>query len=305
MAGKPSFTVAMPEWHSALAMVVKHLNSTEFPGRLINALSKVVKFNHSVVFAYRGTDQPLALYDTFTPEQQEVFVTMYQAGPYLLDPFYQAYRNKTASGLYRIKQLAPDRFYQSEYFRSYYVQTGLKEEIGFLLDVPGGIRIVISLMRLKGSPLFSEREMALLHGVEPVVRALANRHWHNLEHGWSGKPWYLGMTALETQIDNAFQDFGRSILTPRECEVVGMVLRGHSSDSISQQLEIAQGTVKIHRKNIYKKLRISSQSELFSLFISSLYTDDKKALIIAASSALPREARSGRCQRKRVGLRNP
>ncbi len=279
MAQKPPSAIALSEWHSALGKVITHLNSAVFPGQLVRSLSQVVGFNHSVMFAYRGADQPLALHDTFTPEKREVFVTMYQAGPYLLDPFYQAYRNKIEPGLYRIKQLAPDRFYQSEYFRSYYVQTGLKEEIGYFLDVPGGIMIVISLMRSKASPAFSEREMALLHGVEPVVRALANRHWFNLEHGWPSQHWHPGMTALETQIDNAFQDFGRSILTPRECEVVGMVLRGHSSDSISQQLGIAQGTVKIHRKNIYNKLRISSQSELFSLFISSLYTDDNRSLL--------------------------
>lgn len=283
--------MALPEWHSALGRVIEQQNSAAFPGSLVDALSKVVGFNHSVMFAYRGTDQPLALHDTFTPEQREVFVTMYQAGPYLLDPFYQAYRNKVAPGLYRIRQLAPDRFYQSEYFRSYYIQTGLKEEIGFLLDVPGGIRIVISLMRSKASPAFSEREMMLLHGVEPVVRALANRHWLSLEHGWSGELWYPGMTALETQIDDAFQDFGRSILTQRECEVVGMVLRGHSSYSISQQLGIAQGTVKIHRKNIHKKLGISSQSELFSLFISSLYTDGKKEPGLATLSARAPQAR--------------
>jgi hypothetical protein len=69
------------------------------------------------------------------------------------------------------------------------------------------------------------------------------------------------------------------------------VLRGHSSDSISQQLGIAQGTVKIHRKNIYNKLKISSQSELFSLFISSLYTDAKKETGLATLSAPPSKAR--------------
>ena len=49
-----------------------------------------------------------------------------------------------------------------------------------------------------------------------------------------------------------------------------MVLRGHSSNSIGRQFQITTGTVKIHRKNIYAKLGISSQSELFSHFISFL-----------------------------------
>ncbi len=48
------------------------------------------------------------------------------------------------------------------------------------------------------------------------------------------------------------------------------MLRGHSSESISRRFGIYTGTVKIHRKNIYAKLGISSQSELFSRFISYL-----------------------------------
>jgi len=49
-----------------------------------------------------------------------------------------------------------------------------------------------------------------------------------------------------------------------------MVLRGHSSESIGRLFQIATGTVKIHRKNSYAKLGISSQSELFSHLISCL-----------------------------------
>ena len=60
------------------------------------------------------------------------------------------------------------------------------------------------------------------------------------------------------------------MLTHRECEIAGLILKGHSSKSIARIIEISPGTVKIHRKNIYRKLGISSQSELFSLFLGNL-----------------------------------
>jgi DNA-binding CsgD family transcriptional regulator len=63
---------------------------------------------------------------------------------------------------------------------------------------------------------------------------------------------------------------GEGILTPREREVVELTLRGHSADAIGKLLGIAPGTVRIHRKNIYAKLRINSQGELFSEFISAI-----------------------------------
>jgi len=49
-----------------------------------------------------------------------------------------------------------------------------------------------------------------------------------------------------------------------------MILRGHSALSIATTLDIAEGTVKNHRKSIYSKLSIASQQELFTKFITSV-----------------------------------
>ena len=45
---------------------------------------------------------------------------------------------------------------------------------------------------------------------------------------------------------------------------------GPTVREIGRHFHISTGTVKMHRKNIYGKLGISSQSELFSRFISYL-----------------------------------
>jgi DNA-binding NarL/FixJ family response regulator len=47
-------------------------------------------------------------------------------------------------------------------------------------------------------------------------------------------------------------------------------LRGHSSKSIARDLGIAPGTVMVHKRNLFSKLGITSQYELFSLFIDKL-----------------------------------
>ncbi|WP_222422688.1 helix-turn-helix domain-containing protein [Rheinheimera sediminis] len=51
-----------------------------------------------------------------------------------------------------------------------------------------------------------------------------------------------------------------------------MLLQGFDSEDIAQQLNIAVGTVKNHRKKIYAKLQIGSLSELFQLFLTHLLT---------------------------------
>lgn len=254
-------------WHPALGEVIRQLDGPLFAPALARALRQVAPYDYTVIFGYRGEDRPLDLYDDFGKDKRDIFVTVYQAGPYLLDPFFHASRSDVAPGLYRMRDLAPDRFYQSEYYRSYYVQTGLTEEIGFFLATDDGARVVISLMRAGHSPAFSTREMTRLHAVAPVVIAAAERNWGGLALRFESA---AETRAAEATLRAAFAAFGRHRLTSRESEVVAMVLRGHSSEAIAAALRIAPGTVKIHRKNIYAKLGIGSQAELFSLFLASL-----------------------------------
>ncbi len=75
---------------------------------------------------------------------------------------------------------------------------------------------------------------------------------------------------MEDRIETAFRSIGEGVLTPRERQVVELTLRGHSADAIGKRLGISSGTVRIHRRNIYSKLRISSQGELFSEFINAM-----------------------------------
>ena len=75
---------------------------------------------------------------------------------------------------------------------------------------------------------------------------------------------------MRGRVDHAFQTFGGGVLTPREREVVEFTLKGHSADAVGTILGISPGTVRIHRRNIYAKLRISSQGELFSRFIETI-----------------------------------
>jgi DNA-binding CsgD family transcriptional regulator len=114
--------------------------------------------------------------------------------------------------------------------------------------------------------------MAQLHAVAPVVIAVAERQWRGLARRFDSVP---ERPSADAALRRAFAAFGRHRLTPREGEVVALVLRGHSSEAIAGALRIAPGTVKIHRKNIYAKLGIGSQAELFSMFLASLSGRDK------------------------------
>jgi DNA-binding CsgD family transcriptional regulator len=264
-----------PTWHENFAAAVAALETPGFAPALVRALACVAEFDFSVTFAYRGEARPIDLHDDFPKDRRDVFVADYQAGPYLLDPFYHASRDRVANGLHRMRELAPDRFYQSQYYRSYYAKTGLAEEVGFFLAPSSEVTIVISLMRDGHRTVFPAREMNRLQMITPVVIAAAERNWRALEveplaaNGAKGRSAGGGLSSA-LDLSRLFDAFGRGSLTRREREVGALVLRGHSSEAIARQLKIAPGTVKIHRKNIYAKLGIASQAELFSLFLSAL-----------------------------------
>lgn len=266
-------------WHDQIARVIVAQGTAQFPTVLVNTLKCIVPFDYSVFFAYRGQERPICLFDNFTPQERIVFVTDYQKGPYLLDPFYKACHEKIDPGLYRLRNIAPDRFYHSEYYRTYYRRTGLSEEIAFVIALPDDVMMTVSLMRAGSSTGFSDRDMAKLRLAEPIIHAATALQWSNFEQERpvdqaSNSP----IASFDRHVATSFENFGNDILTPRESEVVGMVLRGHSSESIGQKFTITTGTVKIHRKNIYAKLDISSQSELFSLFISYLSSETPAAM---------------------------
>ncbi len=257
----------MSRWVQASARTVSALGRPDFALALTGAMRAIVPFEFTVIFAYRHDQKPIDIFDDFPATKRTVMVDDYQEGPYLLDPFYLNSRAPTTSRLARLRDLAPDRFYQAEYFRNYYVQTGLAEEIGFIVDVGNAVSVVISAMREHKA--FSAREFRDLEMILPFVESTAQWQWSGLSSQFSAQTNSDG-ARLPQLIEDAFQSFGRNLLTPREAQVVEYILKGHSADATGRALGISSGTVRIHRRNIYAKLRVRSQGELFSSFMASL-----------------------------------
>ena len=77
---------------------------------------------------------------------------------------------------------------------------------------------------------------------------------------------------MHQRLTQCFDRFGEGTLTQRERQITQLLLRGHSSKSVARELDIAPGTVMVHKRNLFSKLGITSQYELFSLFIDRLST---------------------------------
>ena len=55
---------------------------------------------------------------------------------------------------------------------------------------------------------------------------------------------------------------GASPLSPRERDVVGLVLHGHTNKEIAERCSISEQTVKDHLKSAYRKLGVRTRTAL-------------------------------------------
>ena len=72
-------------------------------------------------------------------------------------------------------------------------------------------------------------------------------------------------------------------ISPRELEVAKLVCSGLSNKEIAETLDIRQGTVKTHIKNIYRRIRVKNKVALLLRFmtdISRLLADSDNAAVV-------------------------
>jgi DNA-binding CsgD family transcriptional regulator len=266
-------------WNIKVGDMVARHGKPELPATLVEALRLIISFDHAAVFGYPPERRPVFLFDSFRSDEQRSSVTPYLRGTYLSDPFFEACQRAVAPGLYRMEQLLPDHVRNASGVHLGYVSPCvsdkpgvLSEEIGIFAATHNGAYLVLSLMRDAERPPFSETEMDVLREIEPLVRHLLASHWPRL--GVAESEFSESSARLADRIEVEVESFGSGTLTAREAEVVRLLLRGRSSGAIAEALGISAATVKIHRRNIYAKLNIASQGELFAALLDRLSEHD-------------------------------
>ena len=97
------------DWCEEAGQIVEAIGTALFPKALSQGLRQLVQFDYTVIFGYVGSARPLDLYDDFPADRRLLHVEEYQEGPYLLDPFFLASIDLSEPGLWRLKEIAPDR----------------------------------------------------------------------------------------------------------------------------------------------------------------------------------------------------
>ncbi len=259
---KPSKDLA---WHQSLATIFSREPCSESIDELLRSLEGLVDGVNSMAIIYaHGHSPQVTHHRLLANENPKIQINQYTEAAYLLDPFYCHFMDTQEDGVYSLHQIAPDAFKDSEYFNQYYRNANLEDEICFLFRINDSLSGSISIGRSStlGLQAFTPEELSALSDRLSIVKLIYSQ--------WAERNTQDTPPTLVSHLDNALNNFGSSLLTPKECEILQLVLHGYSPKSIAEKLDNSQETIKHHRKKIYTKLDVSTQAELFHLFISSL-----------------------------------
>ncbi len=254
-------------WHRAVGQMIEALDRPNFWTQLVRLLNQYVTFDSWVVLLFSNGQHPEVFAEC--PGEDggpDPLFQDYLRGLYLLDPFYIASREQQRTGLYRLTEVAPEHFELTEYYQRYFRLNVVADEIQFNCQLDGDRTLCLSL----GSTTpFSGEQIALLSLIQPWVLALLRQRLPHEAQETVAQPNTAGQGDWRTQLEASVQQLKGAQLTARELDVGRLMLSGCSSKEIARKLEISIETVKVHKKHMYSKLGIKSQSELFSIFLQA------------------------------------
>ncbi len=249
--------------YKLLASLVDHIRLANFPIALEQYLKSICHFDTCLMLVFKDNCAPLLLSPT-NPAEHSATLQAYLKHAYVLDPLFSALPRYPKGGVCRLKEIAPDSFQESEYYQTCYKNFDLLDEVNLIIPLQNQLFCTISLGRKPTLGSITRTELIKLKETFPVISSLMNQFWL-----FQGDEFYTNEQATAS-LTKALQSFGRGVLTQREQEVAGLLLQGHSSKAIADQLGISLATVKVHRKNIHSRLNTTSQSEIFTLFLTHL-----------------------------------
>lgn len=265
----------VPSTSDPLALI-DVIGSKTFFGDLSDTLATTFGFGCFHIFLYQADAAPVNLANRPDLCRYKRGLDNFLKFTYVINPVFRAFQGKAASGVYLISDFVPDDFKRVIDTADIDIFVEDSEAIGYrtpgwpknmaeciaLIQLPNGTALDFSFLMPRG------RKNAVACSVHlkrlfPVLERVVLRQFEIDPACFDCAPQRPGQ-------EDRFQDFGSDVLTDREMQVVQLILVGHTSTSISLQLDVSVSTVKSHRRNIYVKLGISSQAELFNLFLLHL-----------------------------------
>ena len=244
---------------SMLGDIISRQRKSDQPERIITFIERFVELDSSLMLIYYPERRPKLLFDGLKNAQRRNSVTAYLESAYLLDPFYQAALRRTEPGLLRFGDVCDQDTTFEAYFRDYYRQSAVIDEVNFVVPLSSESIAALSIERASHGSAFSDQEIERLELLSPLISGIVTSCFAAELDPQQSKD------LVHDGLEKRLSQFRSELLTLREREIVSRLLKAEQVSQIAATLGISIETVRVHRRNIYAKLSISSLAELFSL----------------------------------------
>lgn len=264
---------------SQLGEVTARVGDPLFYRDLLTVVGDRLNADLSMVMRYSRRNAPEYLtHDGLAPEHME----LYLRGLYRVDPIYRYCRDQSGRGVKDLTEVSTPDERSGDYFNVFLRLTGMSDDLAILFPIDESTSIGLVFERRMA---FLKREITDMRGLFPLIEGLHRLH-QRLSHAQAtqliGQVGELeGVLRTQTRpglppLDHnaALDTFLRNQLTPRERDIVHLILVGYPNAKIAERLRISVNTIKNHKKRMYRKLDITTERELFLSFVHFLFQED-------------------------------
>ncbi len=262
-------SVGMPHFYETLLAVIGTLVSGEF-----ESITVYSKRTRPQLLHFEGTPQTGHHHDVAE------IASLYNSAFFRFDPYFRYWREICAPGVVPLYEI-PDLLSRDElYVTSYMPAMQMADDVVIFLPVPADRAIALGRER---SWRYETEEIDRIKLLYPLLAGLNDAHLRAASTATGVEPCLKNDSEYPAppplDFGAAVDAFTSSGFTPREREIVRLLLAGFPNSFIARKLEIGIGTVRNHRKRLYTKLDVTSEREIFSLFIGYLANRDPGSLV--------------------------
>lgn len=254
-------TTSLQQWHSAIATTIDQDYDDESICHLVDTISHILEGCSCSLITSSPDSEARFIYNKALSSSSKTDQLI--QGNYLLNPLYRLTSDHPLAGVYFRSRIVLNPFNDQMPYSVYPRPRDLSDELCIVIPTSDNANIQISIYRLKNASVFTDAQINFCKRIFSTVRAILLKWWKPTK---KSKQRYF----LSAYLNSAIHNFGNSVLTKREAQITQMTLSGNTPQVIADKLGLQPATIKHHRKNIYKKLDVCSQAELFYLFIDSL-----------------------------------
>lgn len=178
---------------------------------------------------------------------------LYQSRYMHMDPLNPALHEAGSETVIHMDSLmSPQRIEQLSYYQDFLRPMGYRYVADMFFRSGGKIIAVITLLRAIAQGPFSRDELTLLRKLQPFLEFTLNSVY------------------LPERIAQRKSIAERYRLTPRELDVLELVLSGAGNKAIAGQLLLGLPTVKSHLQHVFRKTSVATRTELVTRIMGDL-----------------------------------